>query len=171
MKKTKEENLDNEDYIEVYFSTKIRRQLYEIGYIKFYYLDYVVPSVYKYKDKNYKIIDYMWVNIFTGKKIKRRELAFLFQLLFSMFILMMIIMFILTSDVIGSIILEVILIIGLLYSIIIIWRVGKPPKSCRAMIKADYDSPPKNLLDQYQEKMSKKDRKKARKIMIKEKIK
>ena len=31
-------------------------------------------------------------------------------------------------------------------------------KSCRAMIKADYDSPPKNLLDQYQEKMSKKEK-------------
>ena len=139
MKKINEENLNNEEYIEVYFSPKIRRQLYEIGYIKFYYLDYVVPTFYKYKGKNYKIIDSMWIDIFTGKKIKRRELAFLFQMLFSILPLMMIVMFILTPDVIDSIILKIILIIALLFSIIIIWGVGKPPKCCRAMIKADYD--------------------------------
>ncbi len=139
MKEITEENLDNEEYIEVYFSPKIRKQLYEIGYIKFYYLDYVVPSVYKYKGKNYKIIDFMWIDIVTGKKIKRRELAFLFQMLLSIFPLMMIVIVILTPNVIDNIILEIIFIIALLFSIIMIWDVGKPPKYCRAMIKADYD--------------------------------
>ena len=138
-KKVDKYQLDNSDYKEVYFSSEVKKQLYEIGYIKFYYLDYVVPSVYKYKGKNYKIIDFMWIDIITGKKIKRRELAFLFQMLLSIFPLMMIVIVILTPNVIDNIILEIIFIIALLFSIIMIWDVGKPPKYCRAMIKADYD--------------------------------
>ena len=70
------------EYIDVYFNKEIQKQLYEIGYIKPYYFNYVVPKIYKYKNNDYRIVDSMWINEQTGKRCERRKFALLGQILF-----------------------------------------------------------------------------------------
>lgn len=132
----KKDTSKKSEYVEVYLDDTVRKQLYEIGYIKFYYLDYAIPSMYKYKDKYYNIIDSMWINPETGQKIERKELGFLSRLLATIgaFIIASIFGF-------DILIHNKELIISVLIWLVVTWTSDlQPPKNFRATTKKDYEN-------------------------------
>ena len=123
-KKVDKYQLDNSDYKEVYFSSEVKKQLYEIGYIKPYYLFYTVPAMYVYKNQKYRIIDSMVVNEKTGQLSEQTNLTVLGKIFFSIIVLSITYMFI-NGFIDNSITLDlfIYLVLGNLITFILIWLI------------------------------------------------
>ena len=139
------------EYIDVYFNKEIEKQLYEIGYIKPYYFNYVVPKIYKYQDKDYRIIDSVWINEQTRQRCERRKFALLGQILFlltkillTIMLLALIFLFLVISDI--DIFNRILMSMSLFIVLLVIWIASDnylgvtPDPYWRLMKKEDYDN-------------------------------